>query len=204
MEKYQQAPLPFAPDALQPFISKETIEFHYNKHHKAYIDKTNDLVKGTEWEVKPLEEVITGTFRTHPKIFNQAAQAWNHTFYWQSLAPAAKGGGKLPAGKLKDAIDRDFGSFEEFKKKFSEAALAQFGSGWAWLVTNGSGALRIITTHDAETPLTTSDTPLLTCDVWEHAYYIDYRNARAKYLEGIWSVFNWEFAAANYPARQAA
>lgn len=184
--------LPFNEDALEPVISKETIEFHYGKHHQAYVDNLNKLIAGTEFEDMELEEII---MKSGGGIFNNAAQVFNHTFYWNCLAP--NGGGK-PAGKLAEAIDEAFGSFEKFKELFSAKAVGTFGSGWAWLVKNQEGALEIVSTGNADNPLTKGQTPLLTCDVWEHAYYIDYRNARAKYVETFWNLVNWDFVAENF------
>ena len=184
--------LPYAMDALQPHISKETLEFHYGKHHQAYVTNLNNLVKGTEFENMSLEDIIG---KSKAGIFNNSAQIWNHTFYWHSLSP--KGGGK-PTGDLAKAIDAKFGSFDEFKKQFSAAAVGTFGSGWAWLVKNTDGTVAIESTSNAATPLTTDKKPLLTCDVWEHAYYIDYRNRRPDYVGAFWNLVNWEFAAKNF------
>jgi Fe-Mn family superoxide dismutase len=183
--------LPFARDALAPHISAETLDFHYGKHHKAYVDKLNTLVPGTEFAGMSLEDIIK---KSSGGIFNNAAQIWNHTFYWHSMSP--NGGGE-PSGDLLTAIEKSFGTVAEFKSQFTQAAIGQFGSGWAWLVKKADGSLAITTTANAETPLTGDDTPLFTCDVWEHAYYIDTRNARPKYLENFWQVINWEFAASN-------
>lgn len=180
--------LPYSNDALMPFITPETLEFHYGKHHKTYVDKLNAMIPGTEFENATLEEIVT---KSSGGMFNNAAQVWNHTFYWNCLAP--KAGGE-PTGKLKAAIDKDFGSFAAFKEQFTQAALNQFGSGWAWLVQEASGKLAITSTSNASTPVTEGKTPLLTCDVWEHAYYIDYRNARPKYVEAFWNLVNWSFA----------
>lgn len=184
--------LPFSEDALEPVISKETIEYHYGKHHQTYVTNLNNLIVGTEFEDMDLEDIIK---KSSGGIFNNAAQVYNHTFYWNCLSPA--GGGK-PTGKLAEAIDKTFGSFDEFKKLFSAKAIGTFGSGWAWLVKNQDGGLEIVSTGNAETPITKGQTPLLTCDVWEHAYYIDYRNARAKYVEKFWNLVNWDFVAGNY------
>lgn len=189
---FQLPELPYAMDGLQPHISKETLEFHYGKHHKAYVDKANDLVKGTEWESKSLEEIIRGA--GEGPLFNNVAQIYNHTFYWHCLSP---NGGGAPAGKVGEAITKAFGDFETFKAKFTEAALTQFGSGWAWLVQKGDGSLTIEKTPNAGCPLKAGLTPLLTCDVWEHAYYIDYRNARPKYVEAFWNLVNWDFVEKN-------
>ncbi len=179
--------LPYPKNALAPHISAETLEFHYGKHHQTYVDNLNKLVAGSPLADKSLEELIK---TTDGGIFNNAAQVWNHTFYWYCLSP--KGGGE-PKGKLGDGIKQAFGSFPTFKEKFTEAALTQFGSGWAWLVKKPDGSLALEKTANAGNPMTSGLKPLLTCDVWEHAYYIDYRNARAKYVEAFWSLVNWEF-----------
>ncbi|MFC1909296.1 superoxide dismutase, partial [Chloroflexota bacterium] len=170
----------------------ETIDYHHGKHHKAYVDNLNKLIPGTEFENISLEEIIR---KASGGIFNNAAQIWNHTFYWNCLSP--EGGGE-PTRDLAVAITKSFGSFEEFKSKFTNAAVSQFGSGWAWLVHNPDGSLAIEATSNAENPLKQGKKALLTCDVWEHAYYIDYRNARAKYLEGFWKLVNWDFVGANF------
>ena len=183
--------LPYAMDALQPHISKETLEYHYGKHHKAYVDKLNAALPGSEFEGKSLEEIIA---KSSGGVFNNAAQVWNHTFYWHSMKP---GGGGEPTGDVADAINKSFGSFAKFKEEFTNAAATQFGSGWAWLVKKGDGNLAVEKTGNAETPLTKDLKPLLTCDVWEHAYYIDYRNARPKYIEAFWNLVNWDHVAAN-------
>lgn len=184
--------LPFAKDALAPNISAETLEYHYGKHHKAYVDNLNKLIPGTEFENLALEQII----KKAPAggIFNNAAQIWNHTFYWNSIDP--KGGGE-PAGDLAAAINKSFGSFAQFKEKFTASATTLFGSGWAWLVKNADGSLTIENASNAGNPLASGKKPLLTCDVWEHAYYIDYRNARAKYVEAYWKIVNWKFAGQN-------
>lgn len=184
--------LPFAKDALAPNISAETLEYHYGKHHKAYVDNLNKLIPGTEFENLALEQII----KKAPAggIFNNAAQIWNHTFYWNSIDP--KGGGE-PTGDLAAAINKSFGSFAQFKEKFTASATTLFGSGWAWLVKNADGSLTIENASNAGNPLTSGKKPLLTCDVWEHAYYIDYRNARAKYVEAYWKIVNWKFAGQN-------
>ena len=186
--------LPYAKDALAPHISEETIEYHYGKHHQTYVTNLNNLVPGTEFEGLTLEEIIK---KSSGGIFNNAAQVWNHTFYWHSLSP---NGGGAPTGGLAYAIDRTFGSFEQFKEEFTKTAVTTFGSGWAWLVKKPNGGLELVSTSNAATPLTASLTPILTCDVWEHAYYIDFRNQRPKYLEAFWALVNWEFASANYEA----
>lgn len=184
-------PLPYAMDALAPAISKETLEYHYGKHHNAYVNNLNKLIPGTEFESMGLEEIIV---KSQGGIFNNAAQVWNHTFYWNCLSP--NGGGE-PRGKLADAINKAFGSFASFQEQFTQAAATLFGSGWAWLVQDASGALKIIGTGNAGTPMTSGDRALLTCDVWEHAYYIDYRNVRPDYIKAFWSLVNWEFVTDN-------
>lgn len=189
--EHQLPALPYSNDALEPVISKETIEYHYGKHHQTYVTNLNKLIVGTEFENLPLEEIIK---KSSGGIFNNAAQVYNHTFYWNCLAP--KAGGE-PAGKLAEAINEAFGSFDVFKEKFSATAVGIFGSGWAWLVKNAEGKLEIISTSNAGNPLTENKKPLLTCDVWEHAYYIDYRNARASYVEKFWNLVNWDFVASN-------
>lgn len=187
---FQLPELPYKKDALKPYISEETIEFHYGKHHAAYVKNLNDLIQGTEFESMPLEEIIK---KSSGGVFNNAAQVWNHTFYWNCLSP---NGGKEPKGKIGEAINKEFGSFEVFKEKFTEAAAKLFGSGWAWLVKEADGKLKIVQTTNAENPMTKGEKPLLTCDVWEHAYYIDKRNARPKYIEDFWSLVNWDFVEA--------
>ena len=184
--------LPYAKDALAPHISAETIDFHYGKHHQTYVTNLNNLIKGGEFENSTLEDIVK---KSAGGIFNNAAQIWNHTFYWQSLAPAAAA---TPTGALAAAINAKYGTFDAFKEAFNKSALGNFGSGWTWLVKKADGTLDIVNTTNAATPLTTSDTPLLTCDVWEHAYYIDYRNSRANYLASFWALANWEFAAKNF------
>ncbi|MCC5859998.1 MAG: superoxide dismutase [Fe] [Ectothiorhodospiraceae bacterium] len=191
--KHELPELPYAKNALEPHISAETLEYHHGKHHKAYVDKLNDLIPGTEFENMPLEDIIR---KASGGLFNQAAQVWNHTFYWHCLSP---NGGGDPSGELAEAINRDFGSVDAFRKEFTDKTIANFGSGWGWLVKNKSdGKLSIVETDDAKTPLTDdSVVPLLTCDIWEHAYYIDYRNARPKYMEAFWNLVNWDFVAEN-------
>lgn len=184
--------LPYAMDALQPHISKETLEFHYGKHHQTYVTNLNNLIKGTEFENASLEDIVK---KSSGGVFNNAAQIWNHTFYWNSLSP--KGGGK-PAGALAAAIDAKWGSFDAFKEAFIKSAVGNFGSSWTWLVKKADGSLEIVNTSNAATPVTTADKPLMTCDLWEHAYYIDYRNRRPDYLGAFWSVVNWDFAAKNF------
>ncbi len=181
--------LPYALDALAPHISKETLEYHYGKHHQTYVTNLNKLIEGTPFADKSLEQIIA---ESQGGMFNNAAQVWNHTFYWHCLSP--QGGGE-PTGALADAIRETFGSFDAFKEQFTQTAITTFGSGWAWLVQDEAKALKIISTSNAGCPLTTGMTALLTCDVWEHAYYIDYRNARPDYLKAFWSLVNWEFVA---------
>ncbi|AOZ49127.1 superoxide dismutase [Fe] [Chromobacterium vaccinii] len=187
--------LPYALDALAPHISKETLEFHYGKHHQTYITNLNNLIKGTEFENASLEEIVK---KSSGGIFNNAAQVWNHTFYWFGFAPNASGAERKPSGALADAINAKWGSYDEFKKAFTQTAIGTFGSGWAWLVKNSDGSLDLVSTSNAATPLTTDKKPLLTCDVWEHAYYIDYRNSRPNYLEHFWTLVNWDFVAKNF------
>ncbi len=186
----QLPPLPYALDALAPHISKETLEYHYGKHHQAYVNNLNKLIPNTEFAELPLDDIVK---KSSGGIFNNAAQVWNHTFYWHCLSPQ---GGKEPQGALAEAINHAFGSFNEFKEKFTQTAITTFGSGWAWLVKDQHNALSIISTSNAATPLTQEGiTALLTCDVWEHAYYIDYRNARPDYLNAFWALVNWDFVA---------
>ncbi|GAB3629156.1 superoxide dismutase [Pandoraea terrae] len=184
--------LPYALDALQPHISQETLEYHYGKHHQAYVTNLNNLIKGTEFENASLEDIIK---KSSGGVFNNAAQIWNHTFFWNSLAPNAGG---APTGALAAAIDAKWGSFDAFKEAFSKSAIGNFGSGWTWLVKKADGSVDIANTSNAATPLTGADKPLLTIDVWEHAYYIDYRNARPKFVEAFWNLANWDFAAKNF------
>ena len=184
--------LPYSKDALVPNISGETLEYHYGKHHKAYVDNLNKLIPGTEFENLPLEDIVR---KASGGIFNNAAQVWNHTFYWDCLS--SKGGG-IPTGDLAKAINKTFGSFDQFKEKFANSAATLFGSGWAWLVEMPDGSLAIEQTSNAGNPLRDGKEPLLICDVWEHAYYIDYRNARAKYIEAFWKLVNWEFVSNNF------
>ena len=186
-------PLPYAIDALAPDYSKETLEYHHGKHHKAYVDKLNELQKGTEFENMELVDVIK---KSSGGIYNQAAQIWNHTFFWNCMKP--QGGGE-PSGPLADAIAKKWGSFADFKKAFVTSAVGNFGSGWTWLVKKADGSVDIVNMGAAGTPLTTGDTPVLTVDVWEHAYYIDYRNARQKFVETFFDkLVNWDFAAKNF------
>jgi Fe-Mn family superoxide dismutase len=186
--------LPYAKDALQPHISAETLEYHYGKHHQAYVTNLNNLIKGNEFESMTLEEIIK---KASGGVFNNAAQVWNHTFYWNCLSP--KGGGE-PSGALGDAIKAKWGSFDAFKEAFSKAAVGTFGSGWAWLVKTADGQIDIVSTSNAATPMTNGQKALMTCDVWEHAYYVDYRNARPKYVEAFWNLVNWDFVSQNYAA----
>jgi len=182
--------LPYAHNALEPHISAETIDFHYGKHHQGYVTNLNKMIEGTEFADLDLVSIIR---KAQGGMFNNAAQVWNHSFYWNCLKP---GGGGEPTGKLLDAINAAFGSFAKFKEEFTKTAVGTFGSGWAWLVQRPDGALALASTPNAATPITGQDTPLLTCDVWEHAYYIDYRNARPKYLDAFWNLVNWDFATA--------
>ncbi len=185
--------LPYAKNALAPHISEETLEFHYGKHHQTYVTNLNNLIKGTEFETSSLEEIIK---KSAAGIYNNAAQIWNHTFLWSSMKP---NGGGAPTGPLADAINAKWGSFEDFKKAFQTSAVGNFGSGWTWLVRKADGSVDIVNMGAAGTPLTTGDKALLTIDVWEHAYYIDYRNARPKYVETfLTSLANWDFASANF------
>jgi superoxide dismutase, Fe-Mn family len=189
---YELPPLPYALDALQPHMSKETLEFHWGKHHKTYVDNLNKLAPGTEYEGKSLEQIMMSS---SGPIFNNAAQIWNHTFFWNCLSP--KGGGQ-PSGPLAEAINSEFGSFQAFKEKFSDTSVKQFASGWGWLIKNKAGKLEIVSTSNAQNPMTDGHTPLMTCDVWEHAYYIDYRNKRPDFLAAFWNIVNWDFISKNY------
>jgi len=191
--KHELPALPYEKTALQPHISAETLEYHHGKHHQAYVTNLNNLIPGTEYENLSLEEIV----KKAPAggIFNNAAQVWNHTFYWNCMAPKAGG---APTGPLADAITKTFGSFDAFKEKFTASCVGNFGSGWTWLVKNKDGSLEIVNTSNAGCPLTTDKKPLLTCDVWEHAYYIDVRNARPKYVENFWHLVNWNFVAKNF------
>ncbi len=184
--------LPYELDALQPYISKETLEYHYGKHHQAYVTNLNNLIKDTEFASMSLEDII---MKSSGGMFNNAAQVWNHTFYWHCMTPKSNG---QPSGALADAINKKFGSFDEFKKAFTQSAITCFGSGWTWLVKNAQGELEIVNTSNAGLPMKDGKQALLTCDVWEHAYYIDYRNLRAKYVENFWQLTNWDFVAKNF------
>ena len=190
-------PLPYARNALAPHISEETLNFHYGKHHQAYVDNLNKLLDGKPEAKASLEDIIKGSAGDAAKagVFNNAAQVWNHTFYWNCLSP---NGGGAPTGALADAINKSFGSFDAFKEAFSKSAATNFGSGWTWLVKNAEGGVEIVNTSNAGTPMTDGKTALLTIDVWEHAYYVDYRNARPKYLEEVWKIVNWDFVASNF------
>jgi Fe-Mn family superoxide dismutase len=185
-------PLSYAMDALQPVISKETLEYHYGKHHQAYVTNLNNLIKDTEFANASLEDTI---MKSSGGIFNNAAQVWNHTFYWNCMTPKGRG---QPSGKLADAITKAFGSFDEFKKKFSQTAITTFGSGWGWLVKNAQGDVELMSTSNADLPMKHGKKALLTCDVWEHAYYIDYRNMRPTYVEKFWDLVNWDFVEKNF------
>jgi len=183
--------LPYAIDALAPHISQETLEFHHGKHHATYVTKLNAAIPGTEFEGKSLEDIIK---TSSGPVFNNAAQIWNHTFYWNCLSP--NGGGE-PTGAIAEAINKTFGSFAEFQKQFDDKAVNNFGSSWTWLVQNSDGSIEIVNTSNAGTPMTAGQTALLTVDLWEHAYYIDFRNARPKYLEAFWQLVNWNFVTEN-------
>jgi len=190
---FELPPLPYAKDALEPHISAETLDFHHGKHHNTYVTKLNGLIPGTEFEGKTLQEIVKSS---SGGVFNNAAQIWNHTFYWNSLSP--NGGGE-PTGAVADAINSAFGSFEDFKAKFNDMAVNNFGSSWTWLVKKADGSLDIVNTSNAATPITEDGvTPLITVDLWEHAYYIDYRNVRPDYLNGFWALVNWDFANENF------
>ncbi len=185
--------LPYAKDALVPHISEETLDFHHGKHHQAYVTNLNNLIQGSEYADMSLEEIV----KSAPAggVFNNAAQVWNHTFYWNCLSP--NGGGE-PTGALADAINTAFGSFAAFKEQFAASCIGNFGSGWTWLVKNADGGVELLNTSNAGSALTTDKIPLMTCDVWEHAYYVDYRNARPAYVEAFWNVVNWDFVSANF------
>lgn len=177
--------LPYSRDALEPHMSKETLDYHYGKHHKAYVDKANSMIEGSGFEKAPLDQVVR---EATGGLFNQTAQIWNHTFFWHSLSPNAGG---EPGGALAKELEKSFGSVDDFKQKFTQAATGLFGSGWTWLVKNASGGLEVVTTQNAGNPMTSNQTPLLTCDMWEHAFYIDYRNVKPDYLKAFWSLVNW-------------
>lgn len=199
MPKFELPQLPYSKDALAPFLSAEALDYHYGKHHRAYVDNLNKWAAGTEYETLGLEEVVRRAVGT---IFNNAAQHWNHSFYWKSLSPQKN---QSPAGPLAEAIQESFGSRAGLEKRFAETASGLFGSGWAWLTLDpGDGRLKVEVTPNAGTPLTGTHKPLFTCDVWEHAYYIDYRNSRAKYVEAFWESLNWDFAGKNFAAARTA
>jgi Fe-Mn family superoxide dismutase len=183
--------LPYAKDALQPHISAETLEYHHGKHHNAYVTNLNNLIKGTKYENMSLEEIITSS---EAGIFNNSAQVWNHTFFWNCLSP--KGGG-APTGKVSEMINKKWGSFNKFKEEFTKAATTNFGSGWTWLIQNKQGDVEIFNTGNAQTPMTSGHKALLTLDVWEHAYYIDYRNSRPNFINAFWNLVNWDFVNQN-------
>ena len=190
--KFELPPLPYAQNALQPVISETTIQFHYGKHHQAYVNNLNNLIAGTEYENRSLEEIV---LNSDGAVFNNAAQVWNHTFYFLAFAP--NGSGEL-SSKLADAIDAEWGSFENFRKEFNAAAVGQFGSGWAWLVKDAAGKLRIVKTGNAENPMTQGLTPILTFDVWEHAYYLDYQNRRPDYVNELWKIIDWDVVSKRF------
>lgn len=193
MSTFTLPPLPYAPDALAPHMSKETFEYHHGKHHQAYVTNLNNLVPGTEFAGLSLEDIVR---KSSGPIFNNAAQVWNHTFFWSCMKPA---GGGEPQGALAAAINAKWGSYAAFKEAFTKSAVGNFGSGWTWLVKKADGSVDIVNTSNAGTPLTTPDKPVLTIDVWEHAYYVDYRNARPKFVETfLSSLVNWSFAEANF------
>lgn len=189
---FELPPLPYEKNALEPHMSAETLEYHHDKHHNTYVVNLNNLIPGTEFEGKDLETIIK---TSSGGIFNNAAQVWNHTFFWNCLSP---NGGGQPTGELAEAINKAFGSFDKFKEEFAKTAVGTFGSGWAWLVKKADGSLDLVSTSNAATPLTTDAKALLTIDVWEHAYYIDYRNLRPKFVEAYWNIVNWEFASKNF------
>lgn len=192
MAKFNLPELPFAKNALEPHISERTLEFHYGKHHQTYVKTLNTLIEGTEFENKTLEEIIKSS---DGGIFNNAAQVWNHTFYWNCLAPNHK---PAPEGSLKKAIEEAFGSFENFKEEFTKKSVGLFGSGWCWLVKDSAGKLSIVQQSNAGNPMTKGLTPIMVCDVWEHAYYLDKQNARPKYMESYWELVNWDFIEKQY------
>lgn len=189
---FELKPLPYPMDGLDPYISRLTLEFHYGKHHQGYVNKLNGLVSGTKFENASLDDIVR---EAEGGIFNNGAQVWNHTFYWECMKP---GGSPLPGGDFKKALERDFGSLEEFKEQFTDAAATLFGSGWAWLVKNDSGKLEIFQESNAGNPLRDGYVPLLTCDVWEHAYYLDKKNLRPEYIKDFWKLVDWEAVAARY------
>jgi Fe-Mn family superoxide dismutase len=190
----QFPPLPYSTDALHPVISKITLEFHYGKHHKTYVTKLNELIKGTSYDSADLHEIVLDSFQTNQEIFNNAAQAWNHNFYWHCMTAKAKND---ISSELSEEIEKNFGSLENFKTQFTDSAKKLFGSGWTWLVKENSGKLSVLNTKDAENPMVHDQTPLLACDVWEHAYYLDYKNERIKYLDNFWKIVDWNFVKSN-------
>jgi Fe-Mn family superoxide dismutase len=190
MKQFILPALPYALDALEPVLSKETLEYHYGKHHAAYINNLNGLIVDTDFVNMPIEDIIA---RAEGPMFNNAAQAYNHTFYWEGMRPPTADTANLPVGQIADVLKEAFGSFEAFKAQFSEVGAKHFGSGWAWLLKNKAGVLEIKGMHDADTPVKDGDTPLLALDVWEHAYYIDYRNKRPDYIAAFWQLVNWQF-----------
>jgi Fe-Mn family superoxide dismutase len=197
--KHELPKLPFEMDALAPHMSKETLEYHYGKHHKAYVDKLNELIPGTPYENSSLEDIIK---KSEGPIFNNGAQIWNHTFFWNCLRPTNKGPANTGFdGSIKDAITRDFGGLDQFKEQFTKASITLFGSGWAWLCKDQAGKLSILQCGNADNPMRHGKTPLMTLDVWEHAYYIDYRNARPKFVEAFWNLANWDFVKKNYEGK---
>ncbi|MBX7232111.1 MAG: superoxide dismutase [Bdellovibrionales bacterium] len=186
--------LPYAKNALEPYISKRTIDFHYGKHHKKYVDRVNKLIKGTPQESQSLEEIMYSTYKKNDKIYNNAAQIWNHTFYWNCLTP----NGRAISNSVKNVIEKHFMSLQKFMALFTEQALELFGTGWTWLVIDKKGEIKIRAIEDAGNPLLEREVPLLTCDVWEHAYYLDYQNDRERYIENFWQIVNWEFVEENF------
>ena len=189
--------LEYPMDALAPFMSAETLAYHYGKHHRGYVAKLNTAIQGTQYENASLEDIVR---KSHGPVFNNAAQAWNHAFFWKCLSPQ---GGDDPAGELADRMEKSFGSVDAFRQAFTRSAVEKFGSGWTWLVWMRNGRLAVTSTSDADTPLRTGDQPLLACDIWEHAYYIDYRSDRAKYLDAFWEIANWKFAQENLERSKA-
>ncbi len=195
--KHELSPLPYPIHALEPHLSRETLEYHHDKHHRTYVNKLNELIEGTDFENASLERIVR---ESSGPLFNNAAQTWNHNFYWQCLSPD---GGDSPRGELSGMLDSAFGGFDAFREQFSRSAEGHFGSGWTWLARNPDGSLGILSTSNAENPIQSGKTPLLACDVWEHAYYIDYRNVRKNYIDAWWNVVNWEFVAGNCEAAHA-
>lgn len=191
--KHELPDLPYAMDALEPAMSKETLEYHYGKHHASYVKKLNGFIGEDPVAENSIEDIILNA--PEGAVFNNAAQVWNHTFFWNCMSPE---GGGAPEGPLAEAVDKTFGSFDQFKEKFKSAAASHFGSGWVWLVKSNDGKLQVISTPNAQNPMREGATPLLTCDVWEHAFYIDYRNDKGKYVDNFWSVVDWDFVAKNF------